>query len=126
MAGTRLAIKARWEGERLERALRRLQRAAGDLEPALHDFGESWLNNTRARFEAEQAPDGTPWAPLSERYKRRKTKNRDKVLTLSGELMRQLNYQVSGHSVAVGSPLEYAAVHQFGATKGAFGATRLQ
>jgi len=126
MAGASIAIRSKWEDRELREAFQRLERAAGNLEPALRDFGESWLNNTRARFEAEQAPDGTPWAPLSERYKRRKTKNRDKVLTLSGELMRQLNYQVSGHSVAVGSPLEYAAVHQFGATKGAFGATRLQ
>ena len=33
---------------------------------SLHaDIGEHLLNATDERFEAERAPDGTPWAPLS-------------------------------------------------------------
>jgi phage virion morphogenesis protein len=114
MAGASIAIHTNWEDRELREAFKRLERAAGDLEPALRDFGESWLNNARARFEAEQAPDGTPWAPLSERYKRRKKRNRDRVLMLRGHLYGTLNYQVSSTEVAIGSPLIYAAPHQYG------------
>ncbi|MFV9531208.1 phage virion morphogenesis protein, partial [Pseudomonas aeruginosa] len=44
---------------------------------------------------AQRAPDGTPWAALSPRYQARKRRNRDKILTASGDL-RKLAGQVEG------------------------------
>ena len=35
-------------------------------------MGEHMINTTRERFRDEKAPDGTPWAPLSETTLKRK------------------------------------------------------
>jgi len=114
MAGASIAIETRWEDDEIRRAFQRLQRAGADMQRPLRDFGESWLNSTRARFESQESPSGTPWVALSERYRKRKHRNRDKILILRGHLMGTLNYQVSSTEVAVGSPLIYAATHQYG------------
>ncbi|MFG9881714.1 phage virion morphogenesis protein [Pseudomonas aeruginosa] len=47
---------------------------------------------------AQRAPDGTPWAALSPRYQARKRRNRDKILTASGDL-RKLAGQVEGDTL---------------------------
>jgi len=114
MAGASMRITTEWRDEAVRRAFRRLRRAAGDLAPAFRDFGESWLNSTRARIENQESPSGHPWAALSERYRQRKRRNKDKLLISRGHLMGTLNYQASAQEVAVGSPLIYAATHQFG------------
>ena len=89
----------------------------------MRDIGEHLLNTTRERFSSQTAPDGTPWAPLSEDYKRTKPRNQDKILTLYGILRGQLTYRAARDEVAIGSPTIYAGTHQFGAERGAFGTT---
>ena len=122
MAGATLKVKV--EGiEEVEAALRRLVSAGQDLTPAMRDIGEYLVRTTRDRFSAEEAPDGTPWAPLSEATKARKRRNAGKILTLDGHLQGQLVYRESADQVEVGSPRIYGGVHQFGAKKGAFGST---
>lgn len=96
-------------------AFEALQAALADLTPAFQDIGEALLNSTRERFSAQTAPDGTPWAALSPDYAQRKKKNRDKILTLSGDLRGLLNYQAGPRDVRIGTPLIYGATHQFGA-----------
>jgi len=61
MAGASIAIETRWEDDEIRRAFQRLQRAGADMQRPLRDFGESWLNSTRARFESQESPSGTPW-----------------------------------------------------------------
>lgn len=68
------------------------------------------------------APDGTPWAPWSDRYKARITK-RNRVTARSllvggGELTKDIHHLIVGSDIQVGSRLEYAAVHQFGSADG--------
>jgi phage virion morphogenesis protein len=94
--------------------LKTLQARLGDLTPALADIGESLLNSTRARFDSMEAPDGTPWAPLSPFYQKTKPKHKDLILTLNGYLRGTLAYQASPHELRLGSPMVYAAQHQFG------------
>lgn len=78
-------------------------------------LGEYLQSSTQKRFKTQTAPDGTPWAPLQQRYARRKKYNKDKVLTLRGYLRSYIHYQVKGEdSVEVGSNQKYAAIHQFG------------
>lgn len=96
-------------------ALQSLRGAAGDLQPAFRDIGEYWLISTRARFDAEQAPDGTPWQPLNAGYQARKKKNADKILVLEGYLRDTLRYHVSPDELALGSDRVYAATQHFGA-----------
>nr|WP_252973461.1 phage virion morphogenesis protein [Vibrio navarrensis] len=54
--------------------------------------------------------------PLSETTKALKTKNVDTILVLNHVLSGTLNYQASSDNLLFGSPLEYAATHQFGRT----------
>ncbi|PIP98543.1 MAG: phage virion morphogenesis protein [Shewanella sp. CG18_big_fil_WC_8_21_14_2_50_42_11] len=94
-----------------------------DLAAALRGIGETLTNNTRERLENGVDVDGRHFAPLSPVTLARKKKNRDKVLMESGDLHRELAYQLvhGGTSLEFGSDRKYAAVHQFGAKQGAFG-----
>jgi len=96
-------------------ALARLARATDKPEPVLRGIGEYLRNSTADRFKTQESPDGAPWKPLSETYKASKASNADKILTLGGYL-RKIVFQVAGDTVLVGSPMEYAAIHQFGGT----------
>lgn len=127
-------------------ALRRLQAAAGDIRPALREVGEYLIDATRRRFVAGRAPDGKAWAPNSratlERFLTRRggawrkdgrgpTRRGERLAAgkkpLIGEsrsLSQQWSYAADARSVAVGTPMVYAATQQFGARKGQFGRSR--
>ena len=122
MAGARIEVTV--DDARARAALNRLLATGGDMTPLMRDIGEHLLNSTRERFVSQQAPDGTPWAPLSETTKRRKRRNIGKILTESGVLRGQgLAYRAGRLAVVIGSPLVYAGTHQSGAAQGAFGST---
>ena len=121
MAGA--AIHVEFDDAEVRRALDRLQAAGADLRPAMQDIGEHLLNTTRERFRDEEDPDGAPWAPLRPATKRRKKRNAGRILTEEGFLRGNLVARADSDSVVVGSPSIYAGTHQFGAKKGAFGAT---
>ncbi len=98
-------------------ALRRLAAADRTAIPAAHaDFGEHLVNSHQERFAREQAPDGSPWAPLSPAYAKRKASGRGnrKILQRSGLLFGSLHYQVEGEVLRFGVNRIYAAAHQFG------------
>lgn len=86
----------------------------GNPEPMLRDMGEYLMIAHDARFASQTAPDGTPWTPLSPRYRRRKRKNQDKILQLDGYLANTLRYQVGGNELVFGSNRPYAAIQHFG------------
>ena len=121
MAGVQLRVEL--DDKQAQAALKMLAAAGGDMTPAMRDIGEHLLNTTRERFNAEEAPDGTPWAPLSAATGARKRRNRDKILTERGFLRGNLDYRADATSVVIGSPSIYAGTHQLGAEKGAFGLT---
>ncbi|MCU0806552.1 MAG: phage virion morphogenesis protein [Candidatus Contendobacter sp.] len=115
MAGTSQPITLEIENAaEVKAAFQELQSRLADLTPAFRDIGEAMLNSTRARFRSQTAPDGSPWAALSPDYQARKKKNADKILTLSGDLARLLNYQAAPREVRIGTPLIYGTAHQFG------------
>lgn len=96
-------------------ALQNLQRAAGDLTPALEDIGEYLLRSHDERWSREETPDGTPWAPLSPQYDAKKAKKRPNAgILVLDEHLRRLVSQVSGNELEVGTPWTYGATHQFG------------
>ncbi len=126
-------------------ALNALIQSGGNLRPAFGQIGEYLILSTKERFRDGVGPDGTPWAPNTEAtllgflgvYKGSYTKRgklskkgADRVTSkkpLIGEtraLSTEIVANVANDGVEVGSPMEYAAVHQFGAAKGAFGRTR--
>jgi phage virion morphogenesis protein len=95
-------------------SLNQLLLATGDIKPALREIGEYLLIADRQRFEAQIAPDGSPWAPLSPRYLRRKKKNQNRILVLEGRLMNNRRYQVGENELQFGSNEPYAAIQHFG------------
>lgn len=105
--------------DQAQNKLRRLKNAGENLEPAFFELGELLLESTRQRMDKQEAPDGTPWQPLSETTQQ--LKGHDTVLKLSHSLYDLLNYQIGSNQLMLGSPLEYAATHQFGREGGGFG-----
>jgi phage virion morphogenesis protein len=108
MAGVHLDVQL--EGEAFRAALERV-RAVASLRPVFADIGEYLLRAVDARFSSETGPDGQPWAPLSERYKRRK--RGAKILT-ENSLLRRINYSASEDDLVVGTNRIYGAIHQLG------------
>jgi phage virion morphogenesis protein len=107
----------RFDGTAAQASLRGLLAGVDNPAPLLAQLGEYTLRTTRDRFKTQTAPDGTAWQALVPWYKKEKSQNKNRVLTLRGFLRGQLVSQVvGGKSVEVGSNLVYAAVHQFGAT----------
>lgn len=107
----------------LER-LAKLQHLGADLRPAFLDIGKYLERSHRQRWDREVSPDGAKWAALSPWYQAQKAKNADKILVLNAHLRDTLAPQATARSLKFGSNRVYAAVHQFGATAGAFGRSK--
>ncbi|ENM3902736.1 phage virion morphogenesis protein [Vibrio cholerae] len=114
MAGVRYSVRI--NDAEIQDALSQLIKRGLDLTPAMANIGEELLISHDQRFRDQKSPDGAPWAPLSEATKSLKAKNVDTILVLNGVLSGTLNYQASSDNLLFGSPLEYAATHQFGRT----------
>lgn len=79
-----------------------------DLRPALRAIGRASVAQTRRRFLAGRAPDGSAWKPGY--------KTRGKTLIGKGLLLRSITAtEPTATSVDVGSNRIYAGVHQRGA-----------
>ncbi len=94
----------------------------GDLSGFHADVGEHLLNTTKDRFDSETAPDGSKWPSLSpvtiaSRLKREGNAGITK-LRESGRLIGSINYRASAEDTRIGSPVIYAAIHNFGGEAG--------
>ncbi len=143
-----MPIQITLRANNLNQILTRLQRKLSDLTPAMRDIGEALSETTKQRFRSSTSPAGKPWAPNADstllRYLERKgglskkrTATGGRTLTQKGAralgskkplvdsktLGTTIFYQAGRHRVEIASPMEYAAVQQFGARKGAFGRT---
>jgi phage gpG-like protein len=121
----RLDFNASAVFDQLERASAQLD----DMTPAYKDIAEYQVEATRKRFLSSTAPDGTRWRQKSPAtlaaYLARGDGNRPKPLIgPSGRLGKEIASLVSRDSAEIGSALEYSAVMQDGAKKGAFGKGR--
>lgn len=68
----------------------------------------------RRLSEDKESPEGDPWPAWSEQYARTRHGNQSLLLS-EGHLIDSLQSVVTGDdTVLVGSPLVYAAIHQFG------------
>jgi len=101
-------------------ALQNLQRATGNLQPALTEIGEILTESTKQRFGSQTGPDGQRWPANSLVTIERK--GRDQPLTgETGKLMDEIYYNLIGNdALEIGSPMEYAAMQQFGGGKDEF------
>lgn len=116
--------------------LSELARRCQNPRPAMQEIGESIVDSTKRRFGSASAPDGTPWAANSTEttipfylaamngYKKDGSLSKRGVALsgfkkpLTGEtksLQTTINYQLDGaNCLRIGSPMEYAAMQQFG------------
>jgi phage virion morphogenesis protein len=95
-------------------ALDRLAAAAADSGPLLRIIGDYGVDTTKRRFEAQAAPDGTPWAALNSAYAAMKPSGYN-ILFLSGALLNSQHWVAGIGEVKWGSGMIYAAAHQWGA-----------
>jgi phage virion morphogenesis protein len=113
-------IEVQFDDREIRKALQNLQQAAGNLAPALKEIGEVLVESTKQRFASGAGPDGERWDKNSDVTIARKGRNKP----LIGEtlaLSAGIDYQLIGDdAVAIGSPMEYAAMQQFGGTESEF------
>lgn len=115
--------------EAVQAEIKRLSARIGSPRPILGAIGEILVDSTTKRFAKGVGPDGKKWkrnAPSTiSRYlaafgnSRRRTKR-----PLIGEtlaLSTTISWNVSGRTLSVGSPMDYARKQQFGARRGEFG-----
>jgi phage virion morphogenesis protein len=95
-------------------ALQKAAREVRDMRPLLNSIGDTVLLQTSERFTSEgPAPDGKPWEPLKAATLKRKQHH--KILTERQTLRETIRYQlVDQNTVAIGSKLPYARIHQLG------------
>ena len=112
-------IKVEIDDHAIREALNRLQAHAGNIEPALVDISEYLTESTKQRFIDGKAPDGTAWEPNSD-YTLSRKKGDKPLIGESKALSTQFSGEITANALLFGSPMEYAAVQQFGAKKHSF------
>ncbi len=105
-----------------------LMRRTTDLTQPMADIGDDMVESTRQNFIEGSSPDGVPWAPkaqatLDAYAARKETVSTKPLIGPSRTLSTNILFQASSNSVAWGSNMIQAAVMQFGAEAGEFGAT---
>jgi len=117
MAGASVSTEV--DSREVMAALNRLVTGLQQLTPALRDIGEMLQLSHDQRFKDQKSPEGAPWAPLSDAYKKTKAKHPDRLLLLEGYLSGGLSYQIQGKSLLFGTNSIYGASHQFGRAEAA-------
>lgn len=94
-------------GPAADRLLRRMR----DLTPVMDAIGDVLEGGVERRFDAQVAPDGTPWPPSI-----RARLVHGQTLTDTARLRRSITHEAHHDRVEVGTNVVYAGTHQFGAT----------
>lgn len=97
----------------LEAAMAAISRRIAHKADLLDDVGAALAENVRMTFVMGASPYGVPWAPLRHR--------KGQPLRDTGRLMNSITHRVVGNTVEVGTNVEYAPTHQFGARMGEYG-----
>jgi len=97
--------------------MQRLVDRADNPNPVLKAIGEDLVESTKKRFETATAPDDTSWDDNSKTTQAIKGRNQP-LIGETHQLMNSINYQLHGtDTVLIGSPMEYAAMQNFGGQK---------
>lgn len=121
-----MQITVEFQAKDLLVTLQNIQRVLGGKNAILRSIGETLLNTNRARHAQQVGPDGTPWKPLATstldaraaKKKGAKAKGQarqsGRILSRSGDMLRDFSYQVQGDTVFIGFRQTIAAYHHFG------------
>lgn len=134
-------IEVKVDNKNVIEAMDRLAKATANPRPALLAIGEKLVVSTKKRFETSTAPDGSRWKPNSQatymghlgsskgnhrkdgRINSRgaeKMIGKKPLIGKTGLLAQQISYALDGNGLRIGSPMEYAAMQQFGGKKSQF------
>jgi phage virion morphogenesis protein len=118
------------DSSEVQAALQRLIASTTNPRPALLAIGETLTETTKHRFASKTDPDGNRWEDNSDvtQWALKKLpaggyemKGRNDPLVDHGALGNTITYQLLGNDgVMIGSPMEYAAMMQFGGSKSEF------
>ena len=111
MAGVTFTVT--FDDARIMGALARIEAGLGAGSGLLRVLGDYGRDSTRRRFLAQTGPDGSPWTPLNPAYALIKPSGFN-ILYLTGALEGSVTYETGASEVRWGSPMVYAAAHQFG------------
>ncbi|WP_119352930.1 phage virion morphogenesis protein [Azohydromonas sediminis] len=127
------------DDRQVRQALQRIQRRISDISPVMRDIGELLAERAKQRFATSTGPDGQQWAPNAPatiaawlaayggNFKKRggltkqgaaRAASKKPLVGESRALSTTIYYQAGGDSVTIGSPMVYAAIHQFGGQAG--------
>jgi phage gpG-like protein len=116
-------IRIEIDDREVRQALEDLRRRTSNMKPAMHAIGQALMEGSRERILSGRDWTGQPFAPNSPATLARKKGNKP-LINEKTFVTSRLHYEASADSVIVGASAKQAAVLQFGAKKGAFGATR--
>jgi phage virion morphogenesis protein len=105
-------VNVKWQllASQVEAKLAKMALGGAEQTRALGALGNAIANRVRLCFRLGVSPWGVPWKPLNPKYRT------GKPLQDTGRLARSFTSQVQGDAVVVGTNVQYAGVHQFGAT----------
>lgn len=111
-----LSIVISQHDERLRAMFAELAQRLDDTTPVMREIGEVVHESVMRNFRESRAPDGAMWKPSH-----RARQEGGRTLVDSAVLKNSIHVRASRDKVRVGTPVEYAGVHQFGAPRGSFG-----
>lgn len=100
-----------------------LASALEDMTPAMNAIGAAVQTHVDLSFRNEEDPYGQPWEPLSVVTLDRRRGDSAQILRDTGVLANSITYAADKGSVEIGTNIDYATTHQFGAVQGEFGST---
>ncbi len=114
MAGSQDIITI--EDRDVKKKIGQFLKKADGIEAPLKSWGEYMLRRIDDRFSEEKDPDGSPWKRLSPVTLLKKKGK--KILTESSNLRGRIVYSTTKNSIAIGTNVIYAAIHQLGGEAG--------
>lgn len=108
---------AKMNDKEIKDKLEELYEYTSDLKPLFRVLRQTILAAIDDNFETEGTASGDKWEELSNDYKIKKIKEYGagkKILEASGDLRTRFIGKVTSNDLTIGSPKEYAAVHNFG------------
>lgn len=120
-----ISIEVELQEAEAQARLRALLDRMDRRQPFFAAVGEILVASAGRNFQAQSGPDGKAWTPLRPKTVKARTRAGQLPLTIlrsnsrgkiGSSLAGSINYQASNDEVRIGSPVEYAAIHQLGGT----------
>lgn len=115
---TGVSVTVEIDDKRIRASLRSMMERMENPLGFYEEVGQELLDIMDRNFETESDPDGIPWKKLlpSTVWQKRRRGSGGGILSDQGHLKGSINIRPTSEQVSIGSPMEYAAIHQLGGT----------